>query len=426
MQMAVNKCHRPESGICTSVGGWSPSFTRGREGGSLPGCGGIKGSEHGLPSYLSLACSRPSFHQPGRHEDMDPASVAQLLIQPSSTVQTCRVPVSSKSSSGSACVVCMPEIMPVGGRGGRRRGKGRGGRKEEGEGRDGQHGAQGLGQRNCDRSTSCCKGKGWVSAGRNTLYTCPHCLQHSPTKYCFMHSASVPSCMSAATPLDVAIPLPPRRLASEQMDNRSEARRRAATEAAALLSSAAAAAEFAERVVADAAVVRPRNWCRSASAEVQGEGESAGEPWMATSGHQAACSPRENHTAPSYPSRAPWLGRHFPCPVSRPRLPSPFFPCRSRTGCTYSAPYPLAPPPFPAPVLEGALAAAVYNLQPLPHHAEGAGARPGGGRWHADGQLAHRPVALLGLQHAWEEGKVGGIVGGWRGGRDAGDWATIC
>ena len=127
--MAVNKCHRPESGICTSVGGWSPSFTRGREGGSLPGCGGIKGSEHGLPSYLSLACSRPSFHQPGRHEDMDPASVAQLLIQPSSTVQTCRVPVSSKSSSGSACVVCMPEIMPVGGRGGGGGGEGGGGRK---------------------------------------------------------------------------------------------------------------------------------------------------------------------------------------------------------------------------------------------------------------------------------------------------------
>ena len=67
--------------------------------------------------------------------------------------------------------------------------------------------------------------------------------------------------MAAATPLDVAIPLPPRRLASEQIDSSSEARRRAAAEAAALLSSAASA--FAKRAVAlpatDAAVVRPKN-----------------------------------------------------------------------------------------------------------------------------------------------------------------------
>ena len=54
----------------------------------------------------------------------------------------------------------------------------------------------------------------------------------------------------------------------------------------------------------------------------------------------AICDHRENHPAPSYPSRAPWMGRHFPLPFS---YPSP----------------PLPSPPVPAPVLEGALAAAV-------------------------------------------------------------------
>ena len=127
--------------------------------------------------------------------------------------------------------------------------------------------------------------KGLVSAGRRVLYIyLPLGLIHkvpptaappppSPAKYCFLHSASVPSCMAAATPLDVAIPLPPRRLASEQIDSSSEARRRAAAEAAAPLSSAAAAA-FAKRApvvlpATDAAVVRPRNWWRRASVRGQ-------------------------------------------------------------------------------------------------------------------------------------------------------------
>ena len=89
--------------------------------------------------------------------------------------------------------------------------------------------------------------------------------------------------MAAATPLDVAIPLPPRRLASEQIDSSSEARRRAEAEAAAPLSSAAAA--FAERApvalpATDAAVVRPRNWWRRAS--MRGQVRGRGSQWGST------------------------------------------------------------------------------------------------------------------------------------------------